>query len=141
MSENQAPIGLVVAQTAKVIVRQFDERLTSAGGSLPSWLILQCLMIEGWMMQSELADGVGLQGPTLTHHLNAMEGAKLLTRVRLSTDRRSHKVEISPLGIGKYNALKVQASLFDVKLREVFSEGELKLLRSLLNKLAHAAQP
>ena len=34
------PIGLHLAQVAKVVSRAFDDALAGAGGSLPVWLVL-----------------------------------------------------------------------------------------------------
>ena len=34
------PIGLHLAQVAKVVSRAFDDALAEAGGSLPVWLVL-----------------------------------------------------------------------------------------------------
>jgi len=69
------PIGVQVARTAKVLNRAFDRALVAAGGSLPVWLVLTSLKAGRHGMQRELADAVGIEGPTLTHHLNRMESA------------------------------------------------------------------
>ena len=79
-------MGLHLAQVAKVVNRAFDDALARAGGSLPVWLVLIALKSRQSANQRQLADAVGIQGPTLTHHLNAMESAGLLTR-RLTEQR------------------------------------------------------
>jgi MarR family transcriptional regulator, transcriptional regulator for hemolysin len=63
------PIGLHLAQVAKVVNRAFDDALARAGGSLPVWLVLIALKSRQGANQRQLADAVGIQGPTLTHHL------------------------------------------------------------------------
>ena len=67
------PIGLTLTRTAKAVSRAFDARLAAAGGSLPVWLVLLSLRTEQMGNQRELARAVGVEGATLTHHLNAME--------------------------------------------------------------------
>ncbi|MCA1694565.1 MAG: MarR family winged helix-turn-helix transcriptional regulator, partial [Actinobacteria bacterium] len=78
LSPVRPPIGLKLAQTAKAVSGAFDEALAAAGGSLPIWLILISLKTQRLGNQRELAEAVGIQGATLTHHLNAMESAGLL---------------------------------------------------------------
>src|ERR1700737_4792305 len=89
------PIGLQVSRTAKVLSRAFDDALVEVGGSLPVWLILVSLKAQRHCMQRQLAEAVGIEGPTLTHHLNRMEAAGLVTRRRDSENRRIHRVELT----------------------------------------------
>src|SRR5919202_2946837 len=94
----RTPIGLHLVQVAKVVNRAFDDALARAGGSLPVWLVLIALKSRQVANQRELADAVGIQGPTLTHHLNAMESAGLLTRRRDPENRRVHLGELTSAG-------------------------------------------
>jgi MarR family transcriptional regulator, transcriptional regulator for hemolysin len=48
--------------------------------------------------QRELAAAVGIEGPTLTHHLNRMEASGLVTRRRDPANRRVHRVELTEAG-------------------------------------------
>lgn len=91
-------------------------------------------------MQSDLAQHIGVQGPTLTHHLNAMEVSKLVLRKRTMNDRRNHIVQITDNGRVQYESLKQTAQSFDKKLNESMSEPEMTMLRELLAKAANAAQ-
>src|SRR6266851_9166270 len=84
----ETPIGLLLSQTAKRLSRAFDEALAAEGGSLPVWLILMSLFREGMLSHGELARRVGVQGPTLTHHLDAMADQGLVMRERLPNNRR-----------------------------------------------------
>src|SRR3954465_10083691 len=97
-----APIGTVVARTAKVLDRAFDDRLVEAGGSRPQWLILMALKAEPHASQREIADAIGIQGATLTHHLDAMEADGLLTRRRDPANRRVHVVELTAAGESRF---------------------------------------
>jgi hypothetical protein len=63
------PIGLLLARTAKRVSRAFDDALGDAGGSLPQWLILVSLKGRVHGAQRALAEAIGVEGPTLTHHL------------------------------------------------------------------------
>src|SRR6188472_3558537 len=92
------PIGLLLDRVARQLSRDFDHALAEAGGSRPIWLVLLALTINRRANQRQLADFVGIRGATLTHHLNAMESAGLVTRSRDPENRRSHVVRRTPAG-------------------------------------------
>jgi MarR family transcriptional regulator for hemolysin len=79
---------------------------------------------------------VGVEGPTLTHHLNRMEAAGLVTRARDPRNRRAHQVELTPEGELAFQDLLVRVQAFDRRLRAGFSEDELATLRGQLARLA-----
>lgn len=117
------------------ISRAFNDALTEAGGSLPVWLILTSLKTKRLGNQRELADAVGIQGIALTHQLNTMERAGLLTRRRDSTNRRTHLVEPTPAGEVLFQRLRAAAADFDRRLRTGLSEEEIATLGRLLSTL------
>jgi len=129
------PIGLRLAQVAKVVSRAFDDALTEAGGSLPIWLVLISLKSHQSGSQRELADAAGIQGATLTHHLNAMESAGLLTRRRDPANRRVHVVELTAEGDALFRCLRDTAMAFDKRLRSGLSEHDLGQAEELLTRL------
>jgi MarR family transcriptional regulator, transcriptional regulator for hemolysin len=129
------PIGLLLTRTAKVVSRAFDEELTKAGGSLPTWLVLVSLKAREHGAQRELAEAVGIEGPTLTHHLNRMETDGLVTRRRDPDNRRVHRVELTADGEAAFRRLLQTVAAFDARLRAGFSARELTALRGLLDRL------
>jgi MarR family transcriptional regulator for hemolysin len=129
------PIGLRLAQVAKAVSRTFDDALAEAGGSLPVWLILITLKSRQLANQRQLAAAVGIQGATLTHHLNAMESAGLLTRRRDPDNRRVHLVELTPAGDELFMRLRGKALAFDKQLRAGLSERDIAQLDKLLGRL------
>jgi MarR family transcriptional regulator for hemolysin len=129
------PVGLHLAQVAKIVSRTFDDALAEAGGSLPVWLILITLKSRQLANQRQLAAAVGIQGATLTHHLNAMEAAGVLTRRRDPDNRRVHLVELTPAGDALFMRLRQTAVTFDEQLRAGMSEREVTQLHKLLGKL------
>ncbi|MGB8960538.1 MAG: MarR family transcriptional regulator [Pseudonocardiaceae bacterium] len=131
------PIGLKLARTAKAVSAAFDDALAAAGGSLPSWLILISLKTQRLGNQRELAQAVGIQGPTLTHHLNAMEAAGLLTRQRHPDNRRIHIVKPTEAGEAMFHRLRTAAATFDQRLRAGLTADEIAALEQLLDRLHH----
>ena|SRR5436309_1014316 len=131
----RAPIGLLLANTAKAVNRAFDATLTAAGGSGPIWLILVSLKNEALASQREIAAAVGIQGATLTHHLNAMEKDGLITRSRDPENRRVHQVRLTSKGEELFHRLAAAARAHDKRLRAGFSEGDLEALEKLLTRM------
>ena len=131
----QQPLGLHLARVSRTVSRAFDDVLAEAGGSLPVWLVLISLKSGQLASQRELAEAVGVQGATLTHHLNAMESAGLVTRRRDPANRRLHLVELTPAGDELFFRLRDAATAFDQRLRTGFSDTEASQLETLLTRL------
>ncbi len=131
----QEPIGLEVSRTARQLGRAFDVALADAGGSLPTWLVLVSLKSRRYAMQRELANAVGIEGPTLTHHLNRMERDGLVRRTRDQNNRRIQRVELTAEGEAAFHRLRGAVAAFDRRLRMGISADELAALRGLLNRL------
>ena len=131
----QQPLGLHLARVSRTVSRAFDDVLAEAGGSLPVWLVLISLKSGQLASQRELAEAVGVQGATLTHHLNAMESAGLVTRRRDPANRRLHLVELTPAGDELFFRLRGAATAFDQRLRTGFSDTEAGQLETLLARL------
>lgn len=129
------PIGMELAAVARVVGRAFDEALTAAGGSRPTWLVLLSLKTRAVANQRELAAAVGVQGATLTHHLNAMESDGLLTRRRDPGNRRVHLVELTDAGEAAFHRMRGVAVEHDTRLRAGFADAEIDRLRELLDRL------
>jgi MarR family transcriptional regulator, transcriptional regulator for hemolysin len=129
------PLGLHLTKVSRSVSRAFDDALAGAGGSLPVWLVLISLKSGQVASQRELADAVGIQGATLTHHLNAMESAGLVTRRRDPENRRQHVVELTPDGDALFLRMRDTAMAFDKRLRTGFTESEVGQLETLLTRL------
>lgn len=130
------PLGLHLTRVSRTVSRAFDDALAQAGGSLPVWLVLISLKSGRRASQRELAEAVGVQGATLTHHLNAMESAGLVTRRRDPANRRLHVVEPTPAGDALFLRLRDAAAAFDQRLRAGLSETQTRQLETLLTRLA-----
>jgi MarR family transcriptional regulator, transcriptional regulator for hemolysin len=130
------PIGLVLTRTSRAVSRAFDQRLSEAGGSLPIWLILLALKTRPTRSQSELAEVVGIRGATLSHHLDGMESAGLVTRRRDPASRRTSLVELTEAGTQLFLRLREAAVAHDRQLRTGLSEQDVTRLAALLDRLA-----
>lgn len=121
--------------TTKAVSRALDSALAAEGSSLPIWLILISLKTRRLRNQRELAEAVGVQGATLTHHLNAMEHEGLLTRRRDPENRRVHLVELTEKGEATFTRLRKATSAFDRRLRAGLNAEEIAAVERVLAKL------
>jgi MarR family transcriptional regulator for hemolysin len=129
------PLGLRLTRVSRTVSRAFDDALAEAGGSLPVWVVLISLKGGQIASQRELAGAVGIQGATLSHHLNAMESAGLVTRRRDPRNRRLHVVELTPDGDALFARLREAAAAFDRRLRAGLTEHDADRLEALLDRL------
>jgi MarR family transcriptional regulator, transcriptional regulator for hemolysin len=129
------PLGLHLTRVSRAVSRAFDDALAAAGGSLPVWLVLISLKSGQRASQREIADAVGIQGATLTHHLNAMESAGLVTRRRDPDNRRMHLVELTAAGDALFLRMFQAATAFDALLRTGLTEDDVGQLEALLTRL------
>ena len=134
-SPDQIPIGLDLNRTAKLVSQAFDAALAEAGATLPVWLTLLSIKSRSLANQREHAAAIGIQGPTLTHHLNALETQGLLVRRRDPANRRVHQVELTEAGEAMFLRLRTTAMAFDKQLRAGLSEKDLSKFASVLATL------
>ena len=130
------PIGLQLATTSKLVGRAFNRALGESGGSVPVWLILSSLKGERWRTQQDLARAVGIEGPTLTRHVDALERDGLVTRRRDTGDRRAVRVELTEAGEALHAELLRAVIAFNRRLRRGLAEEDIARLRELLDRLA-----
>jgi MarR family transcriptional regulator for hemolysin len=129
------PLGLHLARTAKAASRAFDDALAAAGGSLPQWLILVELKSGTHGTQRTIAEAIGIEGPTLTHHLNKMEAAGLVTRQRDPDNRRVHRVALTDAGEATFASLLETVVAFDRRLRGDLGDRDTDRLHRLLDRI------
>ncbi len=135
------PIGRQLALTAKAVGYAFNAALAKAGGSISVWLVLSALQRDQWRSQHDLAAALGIEGPTLTRHLDALEQAGFVVRVRDAGDRRAVRVEPTEAGRELHRRLLQTAIAFDRQLRAGFGKQELDELRRLLLRLEENVGP
>lgn len=135
MRPGGTPIGLRLARTSKTVGRAFNDALAEAGGSLPVWLILTALRGEAHASQHELARAIGIEGPTLTRHLDQLEAAGLVRRVPHPDDRRAVRVEPTDPGLALHARLLEVVIAFNRRLIAGLTRDELDQLRRTLDAL------
>lgn len=78
---------------------------------------------------------LGIEGPTLTHHLDRLANDGLIQRVRNPDDRRMYSVELTSEGRGHVERVEAHAVQLDQEFRSLFSPQEVAILFALLNRV------
>lgn len=88
--------GMILAETALIWRTKLDQRLKPFGLSQAKWRVLLHLAKGGnGMVQRELAERVGVEGPTLVRLLDRMTADGWLERRDAPHDRRSKTVHLT----------------------------------------------
>ncbi|HWV08733.1 MAG TPA: MarR family transcriptional regulator, partial [Pseudomonas sp.] len=91
---------------------ELDRRLVGLGLSQARWLVLLHLArFDELPTQRELAQSVGVEGPTLARLLDSLEAQGLVSRHMVPEDRRAKKIALSPKAqplIEKIEAISTQ---------------------------------
>jgi MarR family transcriptional regulator, transcriptional regulator for hemolysin len=141
MAPGEDSLGLLIGRVAKEVHRAFDDVLVAAGGSTPTWQVLHALTVGDHRTQADLALAIGVRQPTLTHHLDAMERAGLVSREREDGNRRVQRVTVTESGRQLFLRLRRAAASFDGRLRAGLDDGDVGELRRLLVQLTENARP
>ena len=121
--------------TSKAVGTAFNAALAEQGGSVPVWLILNSLKHGRWTTQLDLARSLGIEGPTLTRHLDNLEAGGLVVRQRSDADRRAVRVELTAAGEAAYERMLGAVIAFNRRLQAGLSAEELRLLDDVLTRL------
>ena len=122
--------------TAKIVSAAFNAALAAEGGSAPVWLILNALRHGRWTAQLDLARALGIEGPTLTRHLDSLERNGLVVRRQSDSDRRAVRVELTEPGEEAYQRMLAAVITFNRRLQAGIGRDELQQLDGLLDRLA-----
>ena len=135
MRPRGTPIGLQLARVSKSVGRAFNDALAEVGGSLPVWLILTTLRGEAHPSQQQLARAVGIEGPTLTRHLDLLEAAGLVRRIPHPEDRRAVRVEPTEAGLALHGRMLEVVIAFNRRLTAGLAADDVDRLRERLETL------
>ena len=122
----------LLSRTAKTLGRALEDALAAAGGSTATWQVLRAVRGSEARTQAELAEVVGVRQPTLTHHLDGLERAGLVTRWRDPDNRRVQRALLTPAGEQLFVRLRRAAAAFEGQLTAGLEDGDLATLRRLL---------
>ncbi len=135
MKELPESIGYLLIQVMKAHRRQAESQLNALGVHLGQEMLLFQLWDQDGPTQSEIADCICVEAPTVTKMLQRMEAAGLIERRQDSQDARVSHVYLTPKGRALEEPVTRLWKDVEAKTVKGLSESEKLLLRRLLMQM------
>jgi len=133
------PLGDLVAWRLILAARAarglLDRELASADDSFTGYAVICALAEAGPQVQQALARRVELSEATLARQVDRMERAGLVKRERPAGNRRTVRVELTPHGAGRYDALARVAHDVERRLARGLTGPQRERLLALLGQV------
>jgi MarR family transcriptional regulator, transcriptional regulator for hemolysin len=131
-------IGVIINTVAKAFVRALDSELReNVGVTISQWKVMVILVRQNGLTQKDIADRLGLEGPTLIPVIDKMEKDGLVIRKVDSADRRNNRI---------YRTEKADAlwdEMFNCAMRvrqssvKNITDNEIQITKNALDKMLH----
>ena len=123
---DQHRFGMQLAHMSRGWRAELDRRLAGLGLSQARWLVLLHLARFGEpQTERELAQSVGVEGPTLARLLDSLEAQGLVERQAVVEDRRAKKIMLCPSARPLIEQIETIANALRVELFMGVDEEEL----------------
>jgi len=129
------PLYRRIVFSGKALSAHFAAALTAAGASLPTFTVLTQARAVPGLSQTELAERVGIEGPTLVRHLDRLCRDGLVVRQRDTVDRRVTRIELTEAGQARHEELATIAHGLDRQLRAALGDEDCALLDRILTRI------
>ncbi len=124
---DQHRFGMQLAQLSRSWRAELDRRLAGLGLSQARWLVLLHLArFTELPTQRELAQSVGVEGPTLARLLDSLEAQGLVSRQAVVEDRRAKKIALSPSARPLIEQIEAISTQLRLELFAGIDEEELR---------------
>lgn len=127
-------IDYLLKSTWQTVVNKYNAIASQHGFTQAAGYILINIHKEGTAV-SQIANSTGVKTTSLSRVLNNLEGLGFIYRETSTTDKRSVKVYLTPLGVEKRRIAKDVVRQFNDYLEEQLTEQERDSLRRALIKV------
>ncbi|MBB4867868.1 MarR family transcriptional regulator for hemolysin [Pseudomonas nitritireducens] len=137
MSDNDKHyFGTQLAQASRAWRAELDRRLSHLGLSQARWLVLLHLARHAAEpTQRELAQSVGVEGPTLARLLDGLEAQGLVRRQAVAEDRRAKRIALTPKADVLIADIENIAAAVRNEVLAGISEEEIALCQKTLSRI------
>jgi MarR family transcriptional regulator for hemolysin len=128
--------GFLIHRTGRIFAKSLDVELRSkVGVTFGQWKIIVMLSERDGLTQKEIADKIGVEGPTLIPMIDKMEKDGFLRREADPDDRRNNKIRRTQKAELMWE--KMTECALEVRKRAMknIRTEEVEILRSVLNKI------
>lgn len=125
---DQHRFGMQLAHMSRGWRAELDRRLAGMGLSQARWLVLLHLArFDEAPTQRELAQSVGVEGPTLARLLDSLETQGLVKRQAVLEDRRAKKIMLCPPALPLIEQIETIANALRAELFVGVEEEDLRV--------------
>lgn len=114
----------------------FDARVRAEGLTLPRARALMLLLKKDCVNQTELAEALEIEGPTLVPLLDGLEKQGLIQRRPVDGDRRAKHIALTPAGQEQAAHVNGILKSFRSDIMKEVSEDDLKAALRVLHAMA-----
>ena len=128
--------GFLINRTGRIFAKSLDIELRSkVGVTFGQWKIIVMLSEQDGLTQKEIADRIGVEGPTLIPMIDKMEKDGFLRREADPDDRRNNKIRRTQKAEVMWE--KMTECVLEVRKRAMknIRPEEVDILREVLNKI------
>ena len=133
-------LGRRLVFTAKRVRHRFEQHLARSGARLATWVVLTHARRMPGCSQTQLAELMDVEGPTMARHLDRLAAEGLVERRRDGQDRRVTRIYPTEAGTAHHDELVGVVERFDRRLRGAFTPEEQHELRSYLDRIDDALE-
>ncbi len=125
-------VGYWVCMTSHELERALNAELSEHGITYRQWQVLGWLALEGSLAQSELAERMRIEAPTLVGILDRMERDGWITRQACADDRRKKLIRATPRVEPIWSKIAAAARRVRARATQGLNPKELQNLKELL---------
>jgi len=116
---------------------ELNARVKHLGLTQARWLTLLRLRRVGPLSQTDLADQIGVEGPTLVRLLDALEAKDLIRRCESEADRRVKIVHLSPSAMPLIDRIAAMADQLSHELTDGIPAEDLAAAARVLHEIGN----
>jgi MarR family transcriptional regulator, transcriptional regulator for hemolysin len=128
-------LGYWVCSTSHALRRALNAELAKEGITYRQWEVLARIALQGELSQTELADCLGIEAPTLVGILDRMERDGWLDRYNCPNDRRKKRIRATEKADAVWARMIDCAHRVRAQAREGLSQEDLDHLRSICARI------
>jgi MarR family transcriptional regulator for hemolysin len=137
MDDFENSVGCYIVDSARLMRKVFDRRVKKLGVTRSQWSVLMNLKCREGITQSELAELVEIEKPSLVRLLDKLEDSGMVMRKGDKEDRRIKRVYLTESAWGLIAEINKEGLILRKEFLMGISEENQKNLIELLGKVKH----
>jgi MarR family transcriptional regulator for hemolysin len=130
-------VGYWVVMTAQALQRTLNDELARHGITFRQWQVLAWLALEGELSQTDLAERMSIEPPTLVGILDRMERDGWISRNECPSDRRKKLVRPTPRVEPVWSKMVACARKVRAQAVRGIDDSQVEQLKQLLAAMQH----